>query len=362
MSTSKNVLYIGPYKEESNRGYYSYSNIKSIEKAGHNIKIIPRYCEKYLNNKLEDIKHLEETVLDNYDICIQHCINGEFVRHSAFDQNIGICDMSGFEPDPILNHGIFLLDKIIVDCKVKLKILQNTIPSILFNKVRYQPHLLDLDDITNSSMTDSYEWIDKDRFYFYSELNFTSQYDWEKLIYVYLNSFMNSNTGLILKTNNLPEDKAQLLIEDMKNIAIDSRIKLNKNNFPQIINSVLSKEDSMKLYNSVDCIIDTNKTNESSYTVLKLAAMGKDVICNTKLTTASYLNSSLRVDAMLCNSQTAYYNDITNNSIYNYYYSMDTNSLRNKMLLSYNSRHNKNSSTQQEMTDYNMTNDNTIIK
>lgn len=340
MSSAKNILYIGPYREESNRGFYAYMNIKALQEAGHNIKIIPRHCEKYLNNKIhDDIEDLEKTNLDKYDTCIQHCGSSEFVYNASFEQNIGICDISGFDPDPIVNNNLLLLDKIFVNCKVKLKVLKNIISSKLFNKFVYAPQLLEYKNIQQYQTSETFDWMEKDRFYFYADLNFTEQYDWEKLIYTYVTTFTNHNTGLIVRTNNLSEEKSQLVLEDIRSILTDSRLPANDNNMPVLINSVLDKQDLAKMYSGVHCFIDTNKTNESSYTALNLAAMNKPIICNHKLTTASYLQNTLTVNSMICNSQAAYYNDITDNNIYNYYYTMDTNDLRENMLKAYYSRY-----------------------
>ncbi len=362
MSSAKNILYIGPYREESNRGFYAYMNIKALQKAGHNIKTIPRFCEKYLNNKIfNDIADLEKNNFDRYDICIQHCGNSEFVYHSDFERNIGICDISGFDPDPIINNNLFLLDQIVVNCKVKLKVLQNIVSSKLYDKFVYSPQLLDCANIEEYKTPETFEWMEKDRFYFYTELNFTEQYDWEKLIYTYVTTFTNSNTGLILKTNNLSKEKSQLVLEDIRNILTDSRLKANDNNMPILINNVLDKSDLAKIYSNVHCFVDVNKTNEASYSVLNLAAMNKHIISNDRLTTSSYLTNCLHVNSMICNSQAAYYNDITDNNIYNYYYTMDNNDLRQSMITAYYSRHKQIDDLHDDISQYDISNINNLL-
>lgn len=340
MDQIKNILYIGPYKEESNRGYYSYTNIKALEKSGHNLKIVPRFSYRYINNKIsDDIVHLEHNNFDHYDICIQHCDSLQYAYNSKFSQNIGIYDLANLDPNPIINGNFFLLDKIIVTSLNKLNILQEVLSPALCNKIHYLPQLID-EDLVSSTETDDLPWMDKNRFYFYAELDFSEQYDWEKLIYVYLTTFMNKNTGLIIKTNRLDtEKKIQLIKQQIYDMASDANIKPVPKAMPQVLTGASTQKEIHSLYSSVNCLIDINKANEQSYSSVYFAALSKPIICNKYLTTSSYFKNALKTEAMVCNSSMIYYDDICNSSMYAYYYTIDSDSLRNMMLEAYQNRH-----------------------
>ena len=340
MIPSKNILYVGPYKEESNRGYYSYMNIKALEKTGHKIRIIPLFSYHYLNNKIsKDIEHLENTVLDKYEICIQHCHPIQYTYNSVFEKNIGIYDFANFDPNPIINSHFLLLDKIVVNSPNKLEILAEVLSAGLYSKIQYCPQLIDLNNIVHNERK-KLNWIDRDRFYFYSDLDFSEQYDWEKLIYVYLTNFMDKNTGLIIKTKNLDEEKIRLIKKQIYDMASEAKVKNIPEAMPQVLNGVYDKDEISKIHNSVNCLIDVNKANEISYSSLYFAALNKPIICNSKLSTASYFTGAFKADGMVCNSSMVYYEDIMNNSMHNYYYSINSEDLRDLMRAVYEDRYN----------------------
>lgn len=355
----KNIMYIGPYKEESNRGYYSYMNIKALERAGHNIKTIPVFSCRYLNNKISnDIVHLENNTFDKYDICIQHCDALQYTYNSCFEKNIGIFDFVNFDPNPIVNSRLVLLDKIVVNSKNKVRILQETLSAGLHRKLIYSPQLIDLDNKENSTL----EWTDKKRFYFYAELDFSEQYDWEKLIYIYLTNFMDKQTGLTIKTKKLDsQKKIDLIKKQIYDMASEAKVKPISESMPNVLNGVYDKKNLKKIYNTANCYIDVNKANEPCYAAIHFAATGKPLICNKKLTTASYFKNSIKVDGLLCNSSMVCYDDIMNNCMNNYYYSMNAEELASAMIEVYKNRYNSEKITYEEIKQHEISNINNLL-
>jgi hypothetical protein len=339
MIPTQNILYIGPYREESSRGFYSYMNIKALEKAGHKLKIIPLFLYGKLNNKFsQDIEHLEENNLDKYDVCIQHCETLDYAYNSYFKKNIGIYDFGNFDPNPMVNSNVILLDKIVVSSENKKTILQNVLSQQLHQNIIVSPQLININHIRYKEKKEL-DWPDKNRFYFYSELDFSEQYDWEKLIYIYLTSFMNKNTGLIIQTKDLEEEKIKLLKNQIYSMATAAKVKPVSSAMPQVLNGVYDEENLLTIHNSVDCLIDVNKSNEPSYSALCFAINDKPIICNKYLTTADYFSKAYRVDGMICNSSMIYNNDIMNSSMNNYYYTLDGEQLKNAMLETYQNRY-----------------------
>lgn len=363
MIPSQNILYIGPYKEESNRGYYSYVNIKALEKAGHRLKIIPLYSHKYLVNKIsEDISHLENNNLERYDICIQHCDPIQYCFHNHFKKNIGIYDFANFDPHPIINTQFLFLDKIVVSSQNKLEILSDVVSAALYSKLAYVPQLIDLNHVQHEDKGKDLGWLDEKRFYFYSELNFSEQYDWEKLIYVYLTSFMNKKTGLIIRTKQLDtEEKIKLIKKQIYDMAKEAKIKHIPEAMPQVLNGIPSDKDLTQVYQRSHCLIDVNKANEQSYSSVYFAALNKPIICNSHLTAASYFKNAYKVAGLVCNSSMTYYHDIANSSMTNYYYTINTEHLRETMQAVYNTRYNKHRYYDDEINQYNISNINNLL-
>lgn len=357
----QNILYIGPYREDSNRGYYSYYNIKGLIKGGHNIKTIPRFSNRYINNRIsDDIVHLENNNLDYYDVCIQHSDSLQYSYNKSFKTNIGIYDVANFDPNPIVNADFFLLDKIVISSRNKFPILQEVLSLQNYNKLVYLPQLADFDEIQNQE-TNNLQWMEN-RFYFYSELDFSDQYDWEKLIYVYLTTFMNKNTGLVIKTKNLTDPKKiELIKKQIYDIAKEANIKPVPRAMPQVLNNAFNKKELATIYKNTDCFIDINKANEQSYAAIHFAALDKPIICNSYLTTASYFREAIKTEGMICNSSMGYYEDISNASLYNYYYTINTESLREAMLGTYSNQYSKNTNLYGELDNHNVTKINEIL-
>ena len=356
----KNILYIGPYREDSNRGYYSYYNIKGLIKGGHNIKTIPRFSNRCINNIIsDDIVHLENNNFDHYDICIQHSDSLQYSYNKSFKLNIGIYDFANFDPNPIINSSFYLLDKIIVSSKNKFKILQDTLSPYNYNKLVYLPQLADFEEIDNQE-TNTLEWIEN-RFYFYCELDFSEQYDWEKLIYVYLTTFMNKNAGLVIKTKNLNDPKKiDLIKKQIYDIAKEANIKPIPQAMPLVLNNVFDKQELATIYKNTHCLIDINKANEQCYSSVHFAYFNKPIICNRHLTTASYFKNAIKTESMLCNSSMAYYEDISNGTLYNYYHSINPESLREAMFDIY-SRKNQRQNNYEEVEQHSITKINDLI-
>ena len=150
MDNNYNILYIGPYNEESNRGRHAISNIRGLHKSGHQLKIVPVYYpgEKFKNTE-EDILPLETKKISKYDICIQHSNPAEYVFNSNIKKNIGIFTPSNTTIEPIINTRLFFLDKIVVTSKKVLKELKQVLSRNILDKIIYCPNYIDLKYIQN---------------------------------------------------------------------------------------------------------------------------------------------------------------------------------------------------------------------
>lgn len=356
-----NILYIGPYNEESNRGAYAINNIKALISLGHNIKTIPIYCyDKQLDTPL-DILDLETKSIANYDICIQHCDVLEYSFHKSFKQNIGIYSPSTITPHPIINSRLGLLDKIIVNSPLVLDALTKVVSENILRKIVYCPYVINIQNILTHNK-EELTWIDPTRYYFYTELEFSDSYDWEKIIYVYLTRFIHHKAGLIIKTKDLDDEyKVETLRKKIDAMAIEANVEPKPENMPRILNGRFSLSDSLKVFNSINCFIESNKTLEYNYNVLLAAILNKDIIANENLPTAHLFDNTYNVKGHICNISHNYYNDIIESSMYNYYSSMDTNSLSNKMLEAYNNRYNQSNKYDNRLSDYDSSNIQNIL-
>ena len=335
-----NILYIGPYNEESHRGRYSLSNIRALIKAGHSLKIVPiYYIDEQFKETPEDLKEFENSSNNiDCDICIQHCDPLQYSFHSGFRKNIGIYTPVGLPDDPIINSRLKMLDNIIVNSLDLKEGLKNIVPKNISDNIRYCPKYIDIAKIKNAHK-EKLDWTDPSRYYFYAELTFDDQYDWEKLLYVYITTFMNKRSGLIIKTYGLDnKNKIDYVKNTIESIAIGANIKPDPESMPKVLTGIYSEEDTIKVYNSINCFIDCIRTYDYNDNIFMAAALGKDLICNNKLPSSNFFDSTYRVGANRCNLNIKTHHDIISCTMYSTYYSMDTNSLRDNMLMSYINR------------------------
>jgi len=342
MTTNKNILYIGPYTEYTDRGNAATNNILALSALGHNLHCIPIYTKTDHTHREE--KNLDETIkkytiekLDHYDICIQHCDALSYVYDSRFEMNIGIYSFNYLNADPIIESRFNLLDRIIVNTLDKLHNLSGVVNDKCLRKIKYCPEYIDLNK-TSEYSKDKFDWVEPNQYYFYSEIEFTDLYDWEKLFYVYITSLMNSQTKLIIRTQTLDDDQIQVLTDVIRRIAVSANISPANKSLPKILNGIFSIDKEVKLINSIDCVIDVSKGNNFNYLFLKAAAMNKRIIGNANTSSAHILPNIFLVNSSPCNINVKYHDDETNNTMYNYYYSIDSNSLRENMFNAFYSR------------------------
>jgi len=285
----------------------------------------------------EIIKECTIKKLDRYDICIQHCDALGYVYDSRFEMNIGMYSFNCVKSDPIIETRFNLLDRIIVNTLDKLQNLSGLVSNKCFKKIKYCPEYIDLKKISEYSK-DKFDWVESNQYYFYSEVEFTDLYDWEKLLYVYITSLMNSQTKLIIRTQALDEDQVEILTDIVRKIAVAANISPANKSLPKILNGTFSIDKEIKLINSIDCIVDVSKGNNFNHSFLTAASMNKRIIANTNTSSAHILPNISLVDSYPCNTNVKYHDDEANSTMYNYYYSIDSNSLRENMFNAFYSR------------------------
>lgn len=335
---SNNILYIGPYNEVSNRGKLSLSYIRGLHQSGHKLKIVPVYYpnEKFVDTP-DDILELESNNLDKYDICFQHCDPMQFCFDRAFDKNIGIYTPTNITNQDIVNTRLSLVDHVIVTSDKMYDGLQHILAPHIFSKIRCCPYIFDVKN-TMQQETREFEWIEDDRFYFYSELEFNEEYDWEKLLYVYVSTFMHKKAGLVLRTSDIRNEyEAGEITMRINQIAMSAGIDIDEESMPKVLNGHTDDSMSLSFIKHTDCMIECGKTHDYNPNIFKAAALGKDLICNNKLAASEFFETS-SVEGLPCNINYNNHQDKFSSDFYNRHYTMEPTSLRQQMLKVYYER------------------------
>ena len=148
----KNILYIGPYKENTGMGR---SARRYVDALGYNfdinLSIRPIYFTPYLdtgNESGKDYSEFEDNSSKYYDIIIQHGVPNCFEYHKNFGKNIVIADIDTFN---IKHTGwvdrINLMDSVIVQSEWSKRSLQQ---AGLKTRVDIIPEPFDLDKFNKS--------------------------------------------------------------------------------------------------------------------------------------------------------------------------------------------------------------------
>ena len=358
----QNILYIGPYNEQSHRGRYSLSNIEALIAIGHKLKIVPILNVGETSQPTpENLQPFEVNSLENYDVCIQHCDPLQYSFHSGFKKNIAIYTPVGLPEDPILNSRLQIPDNIVVNSRMIKDALKNILSNDIMDNVRYCPMYVDLEKLKNTN-TEKLDWTDESRYYFYTELNFNEEYDGEKLVYVYVTTFMNKHCGLIIKTYGLDDKhKIEQVKNTIDNIAFNANVPPKPENMPRVLTGQYSYEDTIKVYRSIDCFVDCSRTYEYNNNMFIAASLNKGLLCNINLPSFDFFEKTYGVKSNKCNINISSHNDILSCSMYADYYSMDCKDLREKMMAAYLNRHSSFKSDESELQQYDISNINNIL-
>jgi len=333
------ILYIGPYNEVSNRGRLSLSYIRGLHQAGHNIKTVPVYypAEKFVDTP-DDIKDLESNDLDKYDICFQHCDPMQFCFNKNFDKNIGIYTPTNITNQAILNTKLNLLDHIIVSSDKIYDGLKHILAPHIHRKVKPCPYIFDVKNVTTQTVKEL-DWIEEDRYYFYTELEFTEEYDWEKLLYTYISTFINKKTGLIIRTSDIKNEyEAGEITMRISQLAYTAGINIDEASMPKVLNGDTDDETSLMFIKHTDCMIECGRTHDYNTNLFKAAALRKDIISNDKLAASDFFSNN-KVVGIPCHINYNNHQDKLSSDFYNKHYTMDPNSLREQMLTIHYGRH-----------------------
>ena len=89
--TNKNILYIGPYRQNDSWGESCRSYIRAIDSnKNFKLKIHPIYYTNNITDIDDSYKTLESNDFDSYQYMIQQCLPGDFFYDGRYEKNIAI--------------------------------------------------------------------------------------------------------------------------------------------------------------------------------------------------------------------------------------------------------------------------------
>lgn len=337
----KNILYIGPYKENNGIGQSSRRWIDCLLSNNNiNLKIHPIFFTKsFAKLSIDDTiyQEYENNELNYYDCVIQHGHPEMFVYDKRFGMNIGIAEV---ETRSISRSGwanqFNLMDQIWVGSDNAILTLEKIGAK---KPIFFMPEPYDLDKY-NKSYDPFFTDKSKDSpFIFYTIGQYNEKKNIKNIILAYLLEFnRNDNVRLFIKTNDHtrgPVSLETIVKNDIENI----KTALRKNIYCDIdfITGHISDMDIIRLHQSGDCYINACRADSCGGSSVEAMISNKIVISTKNIGSSTYFNSSnaLMVDSISCNVFSSHFLNKNSLTIYEEWDDPNITSLQLKMREAY---------------------------
>ena len=303
----KNILYIGPYKENTGIGR---SARRYIDALGYNfdinLSIRPIYFTPYLdtgNESGKDYTEFEDNSSKYYDMVIQHGVPNSFTYNKNFGENIAITDIDTFN----IGHTgwierINLMDKVIVQSEWSKKSLQQ---AGLTTKVEVIPEPYDL-----SKFDQSYDTLfnnpNKDFIFYYIGKHQDKNNIKGLLAAFFLEFKKHDDVKLIIKTDMTGFDHQEaekIITYDIQQV--ERALRVNKKNVqaPHVIIGYYEQEYMMRLHHQSDCYVNVCRCESFGASAIESMLFDNITIVNSGIGSNTYINkhNGLEIESMLTN-------------------------------------------------------------
>lgn len=341
----KNILYIGPYKENNGLGRMSRRYIHALSNNRNvNLAIRPVYFTQ--NTKFDPLENMdfaefEENSYSSYDLVLQHGYPDMFEYNRSFGQNIGIVEV---ETRKLTHSGwvekINMLDQVVVQSHFSGQSLHDSgveIPiKIVADPYDHRLYSTECDDF--------FLYPDKSTrpFIFYTIGQYTDKKNIKGIIVAFMLEFSKTdNVRLFIKTGDYYQENnalENLIGFDIKQL--QRAIRKDPNEIPviEVLCGILKDNDIKRLHRSADCYINAVKADSFGSCAIEAMLCDKIVITTKDIGSSTYLNvkNSIMVDAMDTNIFTPDFYSKNTFTIYEQWKEPDINSIRNAMRTAYN--------------------------
>lgn len=334
---SKNILYIGPYRDFSGAGNSCRNYIHALHKAGHDLCIAPIFYtgDIYPENQISsEILPLETNHLSNYDIIIQQCSPFDYCRDYSFEKNIGIFQFSSGSISPSIISRLNIMDKIIVNSPFNYNAVKSHCDTHqLSNKIKVFPELIPEINLNY----EEYNWIKKDSCVFYTIGDMIDRKNIEKIVLAYLQTFnAEDNVELVIKTKNHYSDKETGLIQKTVNYMLERSYRIIKKNQkdtlkPKIMIGQFSQEGILSLHKNCSCYIDAARAENFGMSVLEACAFNNHIIVNANSSTKDISDNAWLTQSYKAHTIDSHSSNFIKNRISDFWYDVDVMDLAANM-------------------------------
>lgn len=292
----KNILYLGPYKENTGMGR---SARRYIDALGYNfdinLSIRPVYFTPYLdagNESGKDYAEFEDNSSKYYDMVIQHGVPNCFEYHKDFGENIAITDIDTFN----IGHTgwvdrINMMDRVIVQSEWSKKSLQQ---AGLNTKIQVIPEPFDLSKF-NKSYDELLSNPDKDFLFYYIGKHQDKNNIRGLLAAFFLEFKKHDDVKLIIKTDISGFDhreSEQIITYDIQQVEKALRVNSKSVQAPHVIIGYYEQEYMMRLHHQCDCYVNVCRCESFGASAIESMLFNNLTIVNAGTGSNSYINKS----------------------------------------------------------------------
>lgn len=337
----KKILYIGPYREFTGAGNAARNYIQALFESGHDVCIAPIFYtgEIYPENEISsNILPLETNYLKKYDIVIQHCHPFDYVFSSKFEQNIGLYQFNCSSIHTSLTNRLKLMDKIIINSNFNYKILYDLYP---FNNIVFLPELIDHKLKTKKHI--EYNWLKTKSkpIVFYTIGDFIERKNIYQIIKAFIHTFdIEDNVELVIKTKSHHSHKQYDLINKEIEYTINkiyATLRKDKkvSKQPKIMIGQFEYDHLLALHHNSNIYIDASMAENFGYAVLEAALFDNYLIVNENSSTKEISDQCIKTQSRPIQTIDSYTSNFIDNTINNFWYDINFDSLCENMLKAY---------------------------
>lgn len=253
MLTNKNILYIGPYRQQDGWGQAAKDYILSLAKTDNNVHCQPVYMSNNLDLDISDeLKKIENNKLSDYDIVIQNVLPMMMSKTDLYNIGLLFVENQNFNSTSVYNLN--LMNEIWVSSSLEK---QSLIDGGVVVPIKVIGHALKIKKNNTTIFTDNIR--DYYKFYFIGE--YIQRKNIKDLVAAFHLEFdVTEKVALVLKlsgSDSADRPFRESLSKDLENIKTKLRTKKYFHN-ELLITNRLTEDQLAALHNSCDCFVTTS--------------------------------------------------------------------------------------------------------
>ncbi len=244
---NKNILYIGPYRQQDGWGQAAKDYILSLNETDNNIHCQPVYMSNSIDENIDPkIKAIENNQLSQYDVVIQNVLPMMMTKTHLYNVGLLFIENQNFCSESVQNLN--LMDEIWVSSNLEKKSLTD---GGVKTPIKVIGHAINVQKSQNNIFTDAIK--DHYKFYFIGE--YIQRKNIKDLVTAFHLEFdITEKVSLVLKLSGSGNNFHEFVEKDLQNIKAQLRTRKYFHNEILITNR-LSNDQMNGLHNSADCFV-----------------------------------------------------------------------------------------------------------